>query len=273
MNIGLIGAENFHSKAFAGLFNEQKLFEGFTASYICGADDPEKCAALEKEFNLIHCDSEEEVIEKSDAVMITYRRGSDHAAAAKKALKARKPVFIDKPFTADVSEAEELIKLAKETGTPLCGGSTLKVMPIMQEIKDKIKEGMIVTIDYNADPESMYDGYYYYSPHAVELAMFFLGEKCKKLYAARCGTTVTANLLYEHNQCLLLTSPIKEDLHIRLTGSHVEDFTIDIGTAYRYGAEEFVQMIKTGKPMQNYSFYVESVKMMKEIMENYESNR
>ena len=99
MKVGLIGAENFHSRAFSDIFNKRKLFAGFQITAIYGGDDPEKCKVLCEEFGIPKsCSSEKEVIDCCDAVMITYRRGSMHAAPALEALKAGKPVFIDKPF-------------------------------------------------------------------------------------------------------------------------------------------------------------------------------
>lgn len=273
MKIGLIGAENFHSKAFSTLFNEKKIFDGFSIDYICGDDDPAKCEALMRDYNIAcRCENYEEVIEKADAVMITYRRGSMHAAPAIAALRAGKPAFVDKPFTADSRQAEEIIAAAEETGTPFCGGSTLKVLPVIQEIRSKIKPGTTVTIDYNADPNSPFDGFFFYSPHAVELAMLLCGEDCETLSASRSGSTVVTNLLYPDHQCVLITSPVKEDLHIRLTTNVVEDFTVQIGDAYRYGAEEFVEMVRTGRPARDYAFYRKAVALTEEIVRAYEAN-
>jgi len=87
MKIGLIGAQNSHSKGFCDAINKKHPWEDVSVSFIYGADDPEQANKLCGEFGLTECESEEELIEKSDAVAITYRKGSMHCKAAIKALK------------------------------------------------------------------------------------------------------------------------------------------------------------------------------------------
>ena len=273
MKIGLIGAENYHSRAFAGLFQQEKRFPGFEIDCIYGEDDPVKCEAVLREFGIAHrCGSEAEVIERSDAVMITYRRGDAHAAPAIAALEAGKPAFVDKPFTADLAQAEAVVAAARRTGTPFCGGSTLKAMPLIGELRGKVRPGAVVTIDYNADPESPYGGFFYYSPHAVELAMALCGRQPLEVAATRTGGTVITNLLYPHCQCVLVTSPIKEKLDIRITTNLVEDFPIDDSMGYRYGAEEFVEMVASGRAARDYDFYLDSVRLTERITACYEGH-
>ncbi|MCL2772692.1 MAG: Gfo/Idh/MocA family oxidoreductase [Oscillospiraceae bacterium] len=111
MKIGLIGAQNSHSRHFCETINKNKKFDDAVISYIYGGDDPAECRKLCADYRLEECSSEEELIEKSDAVVITYRKGSIHYKPAINALKAGKPLFNDKPFVTDSREAKEIIEV------------------------------------------------------------------------------------------------------------------------------------------------------------------
>ena len=248
MRVGLIGAENFHSRAFSDIFNRRKLFPGFEITAIYGEDDPEKCAALCEEFGISQsCASEQELIDTCDAVMITYRRGSMHAAPAIAALRAGKPVFIDKPFTCDVAEAQKIVDTARETGTPFCGGSTLKNLPVIEEIRSAIVPGCTVSIDYNADPESPFGGFYFYGAHAAELCLILCGENYSEVHARRAGQEIVTDV----------------------TWARVQDFKVTIDEAYRYKAEVFVQMCQDRKLTRDPAYYVKTVSFMDEIVKSY----
>lgn len=82
-----------------------------------------------------------------DGVMIatplTY-----HYPLAKEALLAGKHVFVEKPFTADVDEAKELIQLAKQRGRTIMVGHTFLYSPPVRMIKDIIDRGELGDIYY-----------------------------------------------------------------------------------------------------------------------------
>ena len=92
--------------------------------------------------------------------MVLQRRGSQHYDPAMKTVMRGKPIFIDKPFTSDLYQATKVIELAKEKNVPVLGGSTLKLLPKIQEITNLIKEKEpdTVIIRYQADERSIYDG-------------------------------------------------------------------------------------------------------------------
>ena len=66
-----------------------------------------------------------------------------HYLFAKKSLLAGKDVYVEKPITLDVKEAEELIKLAKENNKILMVGHLLHYHPAIIKIKSIIKEGKL----------------------------------------------------------------------------------------------------------------------------------
>ena len=66
-----------------------------------------------------------------------------HYKFAKEALCADKDVFVEKPITLDIREAEDLIKLAKEHNKILMVGHILHYHPCIEKIKEIIMENRI----------------------------------------------------------------------------------------------------------------------------------
>ena len=126
--IGILGSENSHAMAFARIFNKTH-----TAQYpdirvtAIGGNYPEESRKIFEECGLeLLAEKPEDMLGKVDAVMVTARDGAAHAAFARPFLEAGIPAFIDKPITRDPGEALALVKLAKEKGVPLVGGSSVK---------------------------------------------------------------------------------------------------------------------------------------------------
>ena len=69
-----------------------------------------------------------------------------HYKFSKMLLLANKDVYVEKPITLDIKEAEELIKLAKDRNKILMVGHLLHYHPCIDKIKEMIKEGKIGNI-------------------------------------------------------------------------------------------------------------------------------
>lgn len=83
MEIGVIGAQSKHTELFCSLINTSPLFPRMRAVSLWGGDCPERVDWCMAEGGLqTLCDRPEEVIERSDGVIITLRRGETHKALA-----------------------------------------------------------------------------------------------------------------------------------------------------------------------------------------------
>jgi len=266
MKIGLIGAENSHVYGFCEELNVSKSFPGYAITHVYGADSPEACAKLREKYELAECASEEEIINICDAFVITYRKGSLHHQAAMKALKAGKPIFNDKPFTTDVGQAEEIIEYAKKNNLLLCGGSTIKSSAALADFGKRIKPGSTVVISYSADPESVYDGFWFYGIHSVESCVCLFGPDYKSVSAFRNGNSVVASVNYGDKRCVIINSPDAKGLNVAIMdGDSSESMPVKSDTG-NVAAVQFVEMLKTGKPPVDYSFYVSATKLMAAIV-------
>ena len=268
MNIGLIGAQNSHSRHFCETINKNKLFEGAVIKYIYGGDDPAECGRLCNDYAIENCESEEEVIKKSDAVIVTYRKGSEHFKPVLSAVKAGKPVFNDKPFTTKLCEAEEITALAKKLNVPVTGGSSLKLLPGLPEIKKGITPGSATVISFAADPTSEYDGYWFYGIHAAELCLELCGLDFISVQSFKNNGVVVSNVAYADKMCVLVTSPQSNNLVVSVSNGGK---TVCHAVPMNYesaGPEEFVNMAKSGNSPRSYEFYVKSVELMEKICES-----
>jgi len=264
MNIGLVGAENSHARHFCNAIN---ISQAGRIRFIYGADDPVECARLCEEFGLAQCASEEELIAQSDAVAVTYRKGSEHFAPVMAALRAGKPVFNDKPFACDLREAEQIVALAREMNVPLTGGTGLKGLPALPAIKESIGPGSTVVISFAADPGSAYDGYWFYGIHAAELCVLLCGQDFSSVQAFKNRDVVISHVNYPDRQCVLVTAPQSGELKIAVTNGGT---TICHELPMNYqdaGPAEFLAMAQTGRPPRDYPHYTKSVELVSKIIE------
>ncbi len=268
MKIGLIGAENSHAEHFCKTINGEKAFPGHTISYLYGADDPEKAARLCAQYGVTPVESEEELIALSDAVVITYRRGSAHFDPAMAVLRAGKPLFNDKPFCTRPAQCRELIDYALAHHSLLCGGSNLKGLEEIPELKAAVAPGSTVVISFGGDVASPYDGYWFYGIHSAELCVLLCGEDFTAVNSYLNGKTVVTVVSYPDRKCIISTNPENVDLHISVeTNGTVLHRKLDM-KYQSVGPAELIGMIESGELPHPLSGFEASVRLLSAITEN-----
>jgi predicted dehydrogenase len=78
--------------------------------------------------------------EQTDAIFICVHTDL-HYEMAEKALRAGNHVFLEKPFCLDISEGEELIRLAGERNLMLMVGHVVRFMPAYRQLRQMIVSG------------------------------------------------------------------------------------------------------------------------------------
>ena len=268
MNIGLIGAENSHAEHFCQVINRDEKYPGFTITHVYGGDNPPICAKLCAEYSLTECATEDEVISLCDALVVTYRKGSLHYGPVMKALKAGKAVFNDKPFATDVSQAQNIADCAKLNDALLYGGSSVKDLSGLSGVNEKITADSTVVISFSANPESEYDGFWFYGIHSVELCIKLLGQNYKTVSAFRTGNNVISSVNYGNRRAVIVNTPDASGLNVSIQSGD-ESETINVPMNYQSVCpDEFIKMLMTGKAPYDYTFYVESVRLMGMIIES-----
>lgn len=87
---------------------------------------------------------------------------SEHYRYAKLALEAGKHVLCEKPFTLDAAQARELFALAREKGLFLMEMQKCVFLPVIQRLKELIREGelgRIVMADFSSSFSSSYNSW------------------------------------------------------------------------------------------------------------------
>jgi len=112
--------------------------------------DEARLAKMRKSFYGIETATDHEaVIDRPDIDILAIATPvSSHHAIAKRALNAGKHVFIEKPMTASVAEAEELIDLAEQKGLTIFVDHTFIYTGAVRKMKEIITSGRLGEIYY-----------------------------------------------------------------------------------------------------------------------------
>jgi predicted dehydrogenase len=290
--IGIIGTENSHALAFAKIINLPDPETGkprypdarITGVYGPDPDSPQKIMD-EVGVDFIAKDPQE-FFGKTDAMCITCRKGSLHYQYAIPFVEKGMPVFIDKPFTSGVAEGERLIAAAKKSGSKICGGSTVRLVPDVVMLKNIVKnlvsknEFITASLNYAADPSSEYDGFYFYAPHLTEMVLEIFGHDVKSIITFEKngsrisiwryplfdvtlnytnGTHVSGAVIYGKNDNIF------RDIDV---GRHT-----DIKTAYALEVDHLIHMIRTGEMSRSYEDLLLHVKMISVVEESVKTGK
>jgi predicted dehydrogenase len=107
-----------------------------------------------------------------------------HYRLAREALLHGKHVLVEKPLTASVEEAEELVALAYEQKRILMAGHTFEYNPAVNELRKLIQSGDLGKI-YSIEAERLNLGLFRsdinviwdLAPHDISILLYLLGEK------------------------------------------------------------------------------------------------
>lgn len=248
MKIGVIGAESKHTEFFSSLLNTSPLFPDMKAVSLWGGDCPERIGWCMSRGGLqVACTRPEEVIERSDGVIITLRRGETHHAWAAACLRAGKPVFVDKPFCTSPEEAAEMIALSRQSGTPIMGGSTLCFLPQIEEFRERARHCAGLTISYCADCDSPFGGWNFYGSHLTDLCAAICGSGATNVTARRSGEQVDVRIRYPGRDVLLHSIPALTVPVVTFQSWDEERCPLsDFDRCYEYGMRAFRDMMRSG---------------------------
>ena len=107
-----------------------------------------------------------------------------HAKLAKLFLEAGKDVYVEKPFTLDVADAEELVRLAESKRRVLMVGHLLKHHPAVTRLKAMIDAGEMGDVRYvysqrvnlgkvRSDENALWS----FAPHDLSVMLYLLGDE------------------------------------------------------------------------------------------------
>ena len=189
--IGMVGLDTGHSVSFTELLNDDSAGDKYggykvVAAYPKGTDlietwknkIPQFTEEIRKKGVEI-VNSVEQLLEKVDVVLITSIDGNKHLEQALPVLKAGKPLFIDKPLAASLSDAYAIVGAAKHYNTSMFSSSSLRYIGGVREIAEG-KVGKVLGADvYSpAHLEEHHPDLFWYGVHGVEILYTIMGTGC-----------------------------------------------------------------------------------------------
>src|SRR6202140_5932440 len=136
MKICVAGQGAFGQKHLDAL----KRIAGVEVTSLVGGNQ-DSTAAVAKKYGVPHYTGDlSEGIKRADAVILTTPTKM-HFRQAEQVMRAGKHVLVEIPVTDSVEDAENLVKIAKETGVTAMGGHVRRFNPSHQWVHKRIRKG------------------------------------------------------------------------------------------------------------------------------------
>lgn len=200
LRAGLIGLDTSHVVAFTRVLNDpaakpEVAGVRIVAAYPGGSPDLPASRdrvegytkQLRDEFGVEIVDSIEALLTKVDVVLLESVDGRPHLAQVEPVLKARKPVFIDKPVAGSLADALRIYAMAEREGVPLFSSSSLRFSPNIARMRRSDEVGEVVgCASWGPCPtEEHHPDLFWYGIHGVESLYTVMGPGCQRVTRTR----------------------------------------------------------------------------------------
>jgi predicted dehydrogenase len=196
LRAGLIGLDTSHVIAFTRALNNPKAQGDLAdvrvvAGYPGGSPDVaasrDRVAGFTKDlrekYEIEIVDSIEALLQRVDVVLLESVDGRPHLEQVKPVLKARKPVFIDKPVAGSLADAIRIFELAKEANVPCFSSSSLRFYPAIKKARTDPEIGAILGCDTYGpcSLEEHHPDLFWYGVHGCEALFTIMGTGCESV--------------------------------------------------------------------------------------------
>lgn len=193
--VGIIGLDTSHSIAFTKILNDPEAGPEL-ADYRVVAAYPYGSKKIEtsvkripryteeiKEMGVEVVGSIDELLKKVDVVLLETNDGRLHLEQALPVIKARKPLFIDKPMAASLADAIAIFNAAKQYQVPVFSSSSLRYAKNAQEVRQGQLVGRVLGADTfsPAKLEKTHPDLFWYGIHGIELLYTVMSTGCKSV--------------------------------------------------------------------------------------------
>jgi predicted dehydrogenase len=272
MVIGIIGAENSHTKAYAKLINAEKRFEGVTVDYVWG-ETPELAKDASENGPIPNIvENSEDMLGKIDALIVDHRHAKYHLPAARPYVEAGIPTFIDKPFCYRAKEGKEFLALAREKGTPVTSYSVLPLQQTFVAFKEEmagIGDWISGTTYGNCDLDSQYGGVFFYGVHQVSMVLEAFGYDAEAVLVTRDGDFATGSIIYPSGKVVTMGLIKSGAPGFGITAVGMKD-VIDQAVKYDEipyltAVEMFIHMFRTGEEPLSHDEILKPVQVLEAL--------
>jgi hypothetical protein len=192
--IGIIGLDTKHSIDFASMFNGAEVKTEFgdyrvTVAYPWGSKTIEigytrvpGFTEDAKKLGIKIAKSIDELLAQVDYVLLETQDGNLHIDQALAVFKAGKPVFIDKPLAANLTDVCLIYELGKKYNDPVFATSSFRYTEPVLEISGG-KKGKVLGADCfgPCEEEPSHASLFWYGIHGVEMLFTVMGTGCESV--------------------------------------------------------------------------------------------
>ena len=282
--VAIIGIENSHAWSFAKSLcpkDGEKTYEdmdliGFYAD-LTQEDGQVGAAKLEKVSACTqYAETPDGFVDDVDAVMITARHGKYHLPYAKPYLQKGIPVWVDKPICTSTEDVVELVNLAKQSGSPVCGGSSLVFAKEIREMAEYVETNREEIIGGHVTaPVSLvndYGNFWFYSSHLVQMITTVFGFDILSVEAWQSGKTVRAVYHYANMDVTAMFGTGYTVTAYKGSG-HAKTTCVTMDGCYDAELHEFYNMVKTGQGAASWREFVMPVFLIDATTRAFEEKR
>lgn len=153
---------------------------------MCCDSDQKRCLATLNGFRgIAACADPNDVLDSPDVdAVVVATPAATHFDLASRAIKAGKDVFVEKPMTLSLADAESLVELADREKRVLMVGHLLEYHPAVNKMRELLESGEI------GDPYYMYservnlgkirsdeNALWSFAPHDISVILYLFGEE------------------------------------------------------------------------------------------------
>ncbi|MET9918764.1 Gfo/Idh/MocA family oxidoreductase [Streptomyces sp. NPDC006435] len=256
MRIGIVGTDSSHVDQIVRHLNVDGAGGDARVVALSGGHGPRNDALAATGGITTVVDEPTELLGLVDAVVVADRYGTRHRDLAVPFLAEGLAVFVDKPLARTVEDARAMIDTALAHGAPLTSSSALRWIPDTEELAARSAANgapHLVVVSGPADPDSEYDGIFFYGIHTVDIALRLAPGAVSGIRTDLTGTTVTASFTAGGTRVVvnLVRPGDTEQIPFHAMASTREAMvqrTLVPGADYCVpGLEAFLEMARTGR--------------------------
>ncbi len=195
LRAGIIGLDTSHVIAFTKLLNQQApppQFAGVrvVAAFPGGSQDVESSRTRVegytkeiRDYGVEIVDSIDALLGKVDCILLESVDGRPHLKQAEPVIRARKPLFIDKPVAGSLADAIQIFRLAAEQKVPCFSSSSLRFSPGILGMRNNERVGDVLGC-FAYSPchlEAHHPDLFWYGVHGVEMLFTIMGTGCQSV--------------------------------------------------------------------------------------------
>lgn len=194
-----------------------------------------------------------------DAIFVATPPES-HYGIALRSFKSKKHVFIEKPMTLDLTEAEKLVKISESKHRILMVGHTFLYVPEVMKVKEIIDSGELGDVVYihasrlNLGKFQKANVVADLAPHDISIFNYLTDDKIDRVYANGYGF-IDRNVVEVAKVTFEYKSGIVCDLHLSWLDPRKKRVTTVVGTkkmlVYNMLAEEKIKIYNKGVDIQD----------------------